>query len=165
MKHPKYIWSVILCGAVLAAGCDRAERNDNDTLGEKVDRAGDKIAHEAAEVGDAADRGLDATGRKIDAGIASAEQSVERAADRAAEQGEEWGDKLSDSSLTVKTKSALIADPDLSALKIDVDTKNGVVTLRGEVASSAAADKASMVVKGIDGVVSVDNQLRIGPAG
>ncbi len=170
MRHPKLLWPVILCTAALAVGCDRAEpTTDQATLGEKVDRAGEKLAREVGEVRDDADRGLDAMGEKLETGLDKAAQKVEESANtarvNAAQTGERLGDKLSDSSLTVKTKSALIADPDLSALKIAVDTTNGVVTLRGDVASAAAVKKAGIVAKAIDGVVAVDNQLRVNPAG
>jgi hyperosmotically inducible periplasmic protein len=170
MTHRKFLWPAMLCTAVLVAGCDRTESTTNkDTLGEKVDRAGDQLANDVEQVRHDADRKLDAMEDKIDTGLDKAARKFEESADtaraNAAVTGEKLGDKLSDSSLTVKTKSVLIADPDLSALKIEVDTTNGVVTLRGDVASSAAVEKASLVVKAIDGVVGVDNQLRVDPAG
>ncbi|MBA2735229.1 MAG: BON domain-containing protein [Pyrinomonadaceae bacterium] len=46
---------------------------------------------------------------------------------------------------------------------INVDVANDVVTLRGTVASKAESDKAASVAKGIDGVKSVTNQLKVQP--
>lgn len=175
MKHSKTLGPVIaiVCSTALAIGCDRA---DDNTLGQDVDRTGDRIARESAEIRDSADSGLDAMGQRTEATVENAADRTDTAANRIEEsadtaranvaaEGGELGAELSDSSLTVKTKAALIGDPDLSALRIDVDTRNGVVTLRGEAASPAAVEKATMLVKGIDGVVGVDNQLRIDPAG
>ena len=45
---------------------------------------------------------------------------------------------------------------------IDVDTKNGVVTLTGTVESQAEADKAVSVAKGIRGVTNVKSKLKVG---
>lgn len=64
---------------------------------------------------------------------------------------------MGDAWITTKVKSDLLATPDVSGLAIDVDTKNGVVMLKGEVASKAQADKAVAVAKKIDGVKKVDS--------
>ena len=49
------------------------------------------------------------------------------------------GTAIEDSTITAKVKTALIADPDVKGLKIDVDTKNGVVTLKGPPTSQPIA--------------------------
>src|SRR5687768_4784411 len=48
---------------------------------------------------------------------------------------------MGDAWITTKVKSDLLATPDVSGLAIDVDTKNGVVMLKGSVDSKAQADK------------------------
>ena len=73
------------------------------------------------------------------------------------------GEAMGDAAITGKVKTALIADPDVKALKIDVDTKDNVVTLNGTADTQANADKAVTIAKGIDGVKSVDNRLTIKP--
>ncbi|MDQ3180020.1 MAG: BON domain-containing protein, partial [Acidobacteriota bacterium] len=52
---------------------------------------------------------------------------------------------------------------DLRDSTINVDVVNDVVTLRGTVASKAESDKAAAVAKGIEGVKSVTNQLKVAP--
>jgi hyperosmotically inducible protein len=47
----------------------------------------------------------------------------------------------------------------VKALCIDVDTKDGVVTLKGTADKSANADKAVQIANNTGGVKSVDNQL------
>jgi hyperosmotically inducible protein len=70
---------------------------------------------------------------------------------------------VGDAAITGKVKSALIADPDVKALSIDVDTKNGVVTLNGSADSAAHSEKATTVARGVDGVKSVENHLTVKP--
>jgi hyperosmotically inducible periplasmic protein len=71
------------------------------------------------------------------------------------------GDVAVDSATTVKIKSALLADPEIKSLRIDVDTKDGAVTLSGTVPSKANAERAATVAKGVDGVRSVANRLTV----
>ena len=60
-----------------------------------------------------------------------------------------------------RLKAALAADPELSALKINVDSTQGAVRLKGEVKTVALRRKAETLARGIKGVKSVDNQLVI----
>ena len=64
---------------------------------------------------------------------------------------------VGDAWITTKVKADLLATPDVSGLAIDVDTKDGVVMLKGAVDSKAQADKAIAVAKKIDGVKKVDS--------
>jgi hyperosmotically inducible periplasmic protein len=69
------------------------------------------------------------------------------------------GNAVEDGVITAKVKTALLADPDVKGLKIDVDTKNGVVTLSGTVEKNANLDRAVKIARDTDGVKSVENQL------
>jgi hyperosmotically inducible protein len=71
------------------------------------------------------------------------------------------GQVVDDATITAQVKAALAADPDLSALKINVDTLQGAVKLKGEVKTIALRRKADSLAAGIKGVKSVDNQLVI----
>ena len=90
-------------------------------------------------------------------------QAASNAMDATANALDKAGDAAGDAMITGKVKTALIADTDVKALKIDVDTKNGVVSLTGTADSAAHSDKATSVARGIDGVKSVDNQLTVKP--
>jgi len=72
------------------------------------------------------------------------------------------GTAVGDAAITTEVKSKFIADSKVSAFKIDVDTKDGVVTLSGMVPSKAEADHAEHVARDSAGVKSVVNHLRIG---
>jgi hyperosmotically inducible protein len=71
------------------------------------------------------------------------------------------GEAVDDVGIGAKIKAALAADPDLSALKINVDSTQGAVKLRGEVKSMALRRKAEDLARKVNGVKSVDNQLVI----
>ena len=72
---------------------------------------------------------------------------------------------LDDATLTAKVKTALLAAPDVSGLKIDVSTANNVVTLAGTVQSAEAREEAARVARGVEGVKEVRNDLAIANAG
>jgi hyperosmotically inducible periplasmic protein len=68
----------------------------------------------------------------------------------------------SNAMLTGKVKSALAADVGLGTVtSIDVDSDNGVVTLKGRVDSADKKAKAEEVAKKVEGVRSVKNELRV----
>lgn len=71
------------------------------------------------------------------------------------------GQAIDDATIGTRLKAALAADPELSALKINVDTTQGAVRLRGEVKSVQLRRKAEDLARRIDGVKSVDNQLMV----
>ena len=85
----------------------------------------------------------------------------ESAAATVKEKTEQAGDKLGDAAITAKVKTALIGEPGLKALKIDVDTANGIVTLTGSVDSPQNLERATQVAQAVEGVKSVDNRLNI----
>lgn len=55
----------------------------------------------------------------------------------------------------------LAADTDVRGGGFDVLVKNGTVTLKGQVHSQKAKEKAEKLTKKVKGVVGVDNQLQI----
>lgn len=69
---------------------------------------------------------------------------------------------IDDASLTANVKARLAADPDVDAHQIDVDSDDGVVTLRGKVDSDFEKREATSVAVDTHGVRSVHNQLEVG---
>lgn len=63
---------------------------------------------------------------------------------------------VTDSWITTKVKADLLTSSNVPGTKVDVTTVNGVVTLKGNVATKAEHDKAVTTAKGIKGVKSVD---------
>jgi hyperosmotically inducible protein len=68
----------------------------------------------------------------------------------------------SNAALTTKVKTALASDAGAKTMtNIDVDSNNGVVTLKGKVDSADMKKKASDIAKKVDGVKSVKNELKV----
>jgi osmotically-inducible protein OsmY len=58
-------------------------------------------------------------------------------------------------------KTAIFNEPTLKVAEINVETFKGVVQLSGFVSSQAAMARAVEIARGIDGVTSVKNDMRI----
>lgn len=71
----------------------------------------------------------------------------------------EVGRIASDSWVTTKAKTELLAEKNLESLKISVETHNGKVLLSGFVDSLDQKEKAEAVVKNVEGVKSIQNSL------
>jgi osmotically-inducible protein OsmY len=125
--------------------------NDNDNDNDYSQKAEDK-AHEAkVKTEDAAhDAKAKSEGYGHDAKV-----KTENAADKT-------GDVITDAAITSAVKTKFLAEPGVSGLNINVDTTNGVVTLKGNVKTKAEADKAMMIARRSKGVKSVVNDLKIG---
>ena len=118
--------------AFCLAACGKTE----DTAGQKIDNA------------------MSSAGTKIEEGAAKAEAATNNAMSQA-------GAALDDAGITAQIKADLIKEPDISALKIDVDTKAGAVTLTGSVPSDALKMRAGEIAKSVKGVNNVSNMLEI----
>lgn len=109
-------------------------------------------------------------GQSIDSGIAKTEQAAKDAGNAMKDATKDaqasgsqasttMGEKIDDAVITTSVNASFAKDPDLSAIKINVDTKDGVVTLNGPAPTAAAKDKAADLAKQVKGVASVNNQL------
>lgn len=125
-----WIAAAVLATA-LAAGCDRNKPAGEETVGQKLDKTTERA------------------GEKMDQAAADIKQKAGQA-----------GDKIDDAAITAKVKTALIGEPGLKAMQINVDTANGVVTLSGAVDTPQNVDRATQVAQTVEGVKSVDNRLK-----
>ncbi len=66
-----------------------------------------------------------------------------------------------DADIINRVNRALVNDAHVSATDIRVSSRNGVVTLSGNVASHEAADKAIHLARSVSGVESVKSELHI----
>jgi osmotically-inducible protein OsmY len=71
------------------------------------------------------------------------------------------GEYVDDSVITGKLKTAIFNDPTLKVNEINVETFKGVVQLSGFVNSQADINKAVQVARGVAGVKSVKNDMRL----
>jgi osmotically-inducible protein OsmY len=72
---------------------------------------------------------------------------------------ESSGEYVDDSLITTKVKAAILDDPSLKVLQINVETFKGEVQLSGFVDSAQSVKKAGEVARGVKGVKSVKNNL------
>jgi hyperosmotically inducible protein len=165
--------------AVLLALTGCGERTDDQTVGQKVDsaisrtaEAGRDVKEGAKEAGQdtaaaarrAGEETKEATARAGEAtreATADARTSVMGAAQETREAGARVGEKVDDSLITGMVKTGLAADKDLKALNIDVDTKEGVVTLQGTAPTATAKARAAEIARNVKDVKSVNNQLNV----
>ena len=77
--------------------------------------------------------------------------------------GKSVGETIDDATVTARVKTTLLNDPDVCALRIDVDTFKGVVTLSGGVKTPAERDKAIAVARRVGGVKDVKSTLQVTP--
>jgi osmotically-inducible protein OsmY len=135
----------IIGSAALMAACDQSV--DDRTAGQKLDATVAKSEQKTAEMGS-----------DIRSASKDAAQSIRSGADAV-------GDKVKDASITTAVNAKLAADQSLSALRIDVDTVDGAVVLRGTAPDSQAREHATTLASSVDGVTRVDNQLVVSPKG
>lgn len=139
--HQKSLMLVSSLAMLLALGA--CERNDQRTAGQTLDSVASRAKEEAQDA------------------AARARAAMNKAQDEAKTMGAGAADKADDALITSKVNAGLAADKDLAAAKIDVDTKDGVVTLTGPAPSADARQRATEIAKNIKGVNSVNNKLTV----
>ena len=143
----------ILAVSALAFGLAACGKTE-DTAGQKLDSAVQQSQQAAQSAGQKIDNAMSSAGTKIEEGAMKAETATNNAMSQA-------GAALDDAGITAQIKADLIKEPDISALKIDVDTKAGAVTLTGSVPSDALKMRAGEIAKSVKGVNNVSNMLEI----
>lgn len=166
------------------AACDRSDTASREptTVGQKIDKAIDRTQQRLAEAGDKTAQSLSQAGDKTMQKLSEAGQKTEQALTNAGEKiaektneavsavrsstdtttasaGQATSRAMSDAAITASIKTDFLKDPDLSVLKIDVDTKGGVVTLNGLAGDEPARQRAEKMASAIKGVKEVRNFL------
>jgi len=77
--------------------------------------------------------------------------------------GKTVGEAIDDTTITTRVKTAMLNDPAVGGLRIDVDTFKGVVTLSGRVKSQAEKDQAVALARMIGGVSEVKDAMQVIP--
>lgn len=132
--HSKFILTTVAAALLALTGLAACSRDESRTVGQGVDKAIGEIKAEG--------------------------QSAKIATQDAAKA---IGSAAADAAITVKVNAALVADKRLKVANVNVDTKDGRVSLTGVAPDAGSRDMATAMVKAIDGVVDVDNQLRVEP--
>ena len=77
--------------------------------------------------------------------------------------GKTVGETIDDTTITTLVKTAMLNDPAVGGLRIDVDTFKGVVTLNGRVKTQGEKDQAIALARRVDGVTEVKDALQVIP--
>ncbi|HEX2641749.1 MAG TPA: BON domain-containing protein [Thermoanaerobaculia bacterium] len=142
----------------MKANAQEAGRN----VEQGAEEAGAKIGAAAEQAGDALQRGADQVQREVGPMAEQAGEAIQRGADKVErEVGPVAREVLSDASITTRVKAKLLADPEVAALHIDVDTIDGRVTLNGKVASADQRQEAEKLASRTQGVKSVVNLIQV----
>ncbi|HZY17619.1 MAG TPA: BON domain-containing protein [Ramlibacter sp.] len=125
-----------------------------DTGRDKTAELGAAVREKTAELGSTTREATARAGDSARSATADVRTSVMGAAGTA-------GVKVDDAQITARVNASLMGDKDLKATRIDVDTRDGVVTLTGPVPSASAKARADEIAKNIRDVKSVNNQLTV----
>ena len=142
----------LLASLPILMACESAD--STKTVGQKLDTAVARTEQVATDVKDATQASIASAGAALRDGAAQAKEAADRA-------GSSINVDAEDVAITASVSAGFIKDPDLSALKIDVDTKQRVVSLYGPAPSEAARERATVIAKAVKGVTSVDNKLTV----
>jgi osmotically-inducible protein OsmY len=94
------------------------------------------------------------TTAKMDRAADKIENKVSNAADKTAAVTE-------DAAITAKVKAAILAEPGLKTLQINVDTNGATVTLSGSVDNADLRERAKQIASSTSGVRGVVDQLTV----
>jgi osmotically-inducible protein OsmY len=72
---------------------------------------------------------------------------------------------VDDATITARIKAAMLSEPGLSALRIDVTTRGGVVSLSGTVGAERDRQRAEELAASVPNVKEVVNHLVVKSAG
>ncbi len=122
-----------------------------DAQGEHIHVNNEQVRKDLNQAGNELQRGARQLGQEVREGARKVDEEVGPAAREAA--------------LTARVKTRLIAAPDLGGIHINVDNKDGEITLRGTVASQDRRQDAEKITARTPGVKSVNNQLEVVPGG
>jgi hyperosmotically inducible protein len=122
-----------LAVAAALSACGR-QQDDELSAGQRVDSARAEAKRDSHEL------------------MADARMSAHEAADTTARVS-------SDMNITAKVNAALAVDDKLKATQINVDTRDGQVTLSGQAPDAQSRERATRLASAVDGVKQVNNQL------
>ena len=152
MDRPAHRIASILAVSALALGLAACGKTEEPTVGQLLDSAVKKTEQAAADIRVKAESAMQSAETRMEQRAAHAEATAKDAANTAR-------GAIDNATITAQVNAGLAKDPDLSALKINVETVNGKVTLNGPAPSTVARDRAEAIAKSVTGVTSVNNQL------
>ena len=165
MRYPHIFNAPLLAAAVATLALAGCSREDNRSAGQQIDSTVAKAERRTDDATAAAKKELDQARISTEAAADKAGAAVGKAADTVAGKIDSAAttvrNKVADASITASVNAELAKDPALSALRINVDTTDGQVLLKGTAPDRTARDRATRLAAGVKGVSKVDNQLEV----
>lgn len=100
--------------------------------------------------------GVTSVNNRLSVSSSTVTAAAQDAGDAIEATGDAAAQAVSDTWITTKVKSVLLADSEAKGMDISVDTKDGVVTLEGELDSQADIDHVKALARGVEGVKRVN---------
>lgn len=138
------IWPGVLIALALVAGVTAlvvSQAYDHRSLGTRLDDT------------------VTAAGSTVNSGVDGLRNTATGAAQQTAEAADKVAGAVGDAAITAAVKTALAADPSLSAVNIDVTTRQGSVLLEGPAPDEKSRHRAEVLAAAPTGVAHVDNRL------
>jgi hyperosmotically inducible periplasmic protein len=137
---PALLVAALAAAAAVTVGCE--QRGANDTVGKRTDQSSGKMAQNTPPA-------------------TSSDKTATTTPDKTNQAADKIGNAADDAAITAKVKAAILAEPGLKSLSINVDTKDATVTLSGNVASDNLRDRAKQIAMSTDGVKNVVDNLTV----
>jgi len=156
-------FALAIAAAAFMTACDRdttAKANaEGQAVADKISAAAKKTEQAVKEEGEKLKPQLQQASAELKPKLEAAGKKISAAAEKTGDQVKSAA--TSDAGITAAIKASYVKEPNLSALKIDVDTHGGVVTLNGVVQDASAKQRAEQVASSVKGVSSVKNHLTV----
>jgi osmotically-inducible protein OsmY len=133
-------WAALLAAGLALTACDR---DDMAAAHRQADRATAQAKHDADQARREGERAMDRAGRATDRAATQARTTID------------------DATITTKVTAQLQREGGLDASKVDVDTAQGRVVLRGSAPDEQTKERAKQIALAVEGVKAVDNYLTV----
>jgi osmotically-inducible protein OsmY len=147
---------ILLIGAVLGVvGWRYYQRNQNPTMGQRVEQLADKTREAASDTKDAI------AGKAGDLNLTpdNIRDELAKTGRVARSKARDLGDRIDDARIITVIKGKYVVEKDLSAFAINVDCRDGAVTLTGSVTAPEQIGRAVELALQTGGVHEVVSQL------
>jgi osmotically-inducible protein OsmY len=152
-EHERTAWKANRDKERAEMRADKAElKADRDRAVAKADSTYDRTARDLDRKTDNAERNVRNMGN-------DAERSARNIGDSAERNARDMGDKMDDASITAQVKASLAVHKSTSAIRTEVTTNDGTVTLRGEARNAAEKELAGKIAKDVRGVRNLNNEI------
>jgi len=144
--------AVVILLSMLIAGCTTENSNNGNNAGRANSNTGAN-SNQTASTSNA---------NNSNNSITIPLPNLDQIKEDAKKAGSKIGDKAEDAMIWAQLRTSFTTDSELRDVKVDVE--DGAVTLTGTVASNAAKTKAEEKARGVSGVKSVVNNIKVSNA-